>query len=547
MSELVGFCVGNMRRLICYAHFDGKGQVRPFVMHSLQMIRPCCADLVFVSNSPLTDQDQALLAASATHVIVNNNTGYDFYMWKLGLESVDLSLYDEVILMNSSVFGPLFAMEPVFSAMAAVECDFWGITECFQMQPHIQSYFLVFRKVVIVSDAFQRFWNSILPYISKQQVIKSYEVGLTQWFREAGFSPGVFCSFEQIGLYCWLAGKRLRKKDNTSVKYAFELLQAGSPFLKRDAVRNCKVDLDQTLQFLEARGYARYFVEDELGAVSVPCCPICGGNGKTAAKGVRDFYNLHETERYDYLQCQEPACGVLWRMSISVVPIVTVATLPLQVPEALEQQPLLPGDLLRLVRGLLPGGIFVIGVDDGRLQVLESAGWYVGGCLPEKALQDSLNPLSGLLKDKAGAFDCILIAQGFGRVSQPEMLLAACHQLLKTGGRLVLTTANSAAFLRRIFKGYWYGFNAPRNRIIYSLSSLEGLISRSGFKVTKTTYISSNSQHYILHSLESAFNKWIFSRMPRVPLFLNWLPVLCKILNAIRKGSGDECLIIAEK
>ncbi|QOX78007.1 methyltransferase domain-containing protein [Trichlorobacter lovleyi] len=540
-----------MKRLVCYAHFDGKGQVRPFVQHALQMIRPCCADLVFVSNSPITDQDQALLAASATHVIVNNNTGYDFYMWKLGLESVDLSLYDEVILMNSSVFGPLFAMEPVFSAMAAVACDFWGITECFQMQPHIQSYFLVFRKAMVRSEAFRLFWNSILPYTNKLQVIQSYEVGLTQWFVESGFRAGVYCSFEQIGLLCRNAGKRLRKKDNTSVKFALELLQAGSPFLKRDAVRNRKVDLKPVDQYLEEWGYPRRLIDDEFSEPAGAVCPLCAGSGKTACKGVQDYHNLHEAGRYDYMRCTTPSCGVVWRRSLSAVADSTVATTTLRLPATAGMSEAPGADLLSVLGTRPAGELLVIGVvDDRQLQGLHEAGWRISGALPADTLRESLDVPTGGAATAADRYDGILMMDGFEQTYQPGRLLEACHRVLKPQGTLVLVTPNSAALLLSIFRGYWSGFNAPRNLIIHNRSSIRSLLTAAGFEVAGIRTDSRKSDRYALYSLESLLNKWTSGSVdPRTGR--RWLALLFRaygaVLGLFLRGRGDECVAVAVK
>lgn len=540
-----------MKRLVCYAHFDGKGQVRPFVLHSLQMIRPCCADLVFVSNSPLTDQDQALLAASATHIIVNNNTGYDFYMWKLGLESVDLSLYDEVILMNSSVFGPLFAMEPVFSAMAAVACDFWGITECFQMQPHIQSYFLVFRKAMLRSEAFRLFWNGVLPYTNKLQVIQSYEVGLTQWFVESGFRAGVYCCFEQIGLQCRNAGKRLRKKDNTSVKFALELLQAGSPFLKRDAVRNRKVDLQQVDQYLEKWGYPRRLIDDEFSEPGGAVCPLCTGSGKTACKGVQDYHNLHEAGRYDYMRCTAPSCGVVWRRSLSAVPHSTVATITLRLPETVRASASVSFDLASAFGTGPTGELLVIGaVDDRQLQGLQGAGWRITDCLSAETLRDDLDALSRMAAAAADRYDGILLVGCFEQTYEPGRLLEACHRLLKPQGVLVLVTPNSASLLCKLFKGYWHGFNAPRNLVIHNRSSVRSLLTAAGFTIINVSTSSGKSDRYALHSLESLLNKWTSGSVDP-GTGRRWLALLFRacgaVLGLFLRGRGDECVAVAVK
>jgi len=555
-----------MKRLVCYAHFDGKDQVRPFVLHSLQMIRPCCADLVFVSNSPLTDQDQALLAASATHIIVNNNTGYDFYMWKLGLESVDLSLYDEVILMNSSVFGPLFAMEPVFSAMAAVACDFWGITECFQMQPHIQSYFLVFRKAMVRSEAFRLFWNSVLPYTNKLQVIQSYEVGLTQWFVESGFRAGVYCCFEQIGLQCRNAGKRLRKKDNTSVKFALELLQAGSPFLKRDAVRNRKVDLQQVDQYLEKWGYPRRLIDDEFSEPSGVVCPLCGAAGRLCHKGVKSFVNLHDTNRYDYFRCKNVNCGVLW---IHYMPAEMPANMAsrdtmiaamqgnrhavqhagkrMAVPPVPEQSSE-RSNRFSWIRLKKPssGKVLIVGeLLPMEMKQLGQSGW--GGVTNFDGSCTTLERLSSL---NDGEFAAVILAGVVERWREPDQLLRECHRLLCTDGQLMILTPNAQSAGRKIFKSYWPGLGASQHLIVHTLKSLNTLVSRCGFKVIRGHTTTLQAASYCLRALDSIFNKWNSletcgkGRWYLVSLMMD--AMLWVVLRFIR-SSGDDCCLEAVK
>lgn len=79
----------------------------------------------------------------------------------------------------------------MFDEMDGRECDFWGITEHSgyedkewlkkRVQPHIQSYFLVFKKKIFSSKVFFNFFNSVqddkaLPY---KQIINLYETELT--------------------------------------------------------------------------------------------------------------------------------------------------------------------------------------------------------------------------------------------------------------------------------------------------------------------------------------------------------------------------------
>ena len=119
-----------MKRLLCYAHFDEGGEVKDFVRHALDAMESVCSTLIFVSNSPIPDADRVLLEKSCQHVIAKENVGYDFHMWQLGLELEDFTEYDEVVLMNSSIYGPILPIGDVFREMEPRRCDFWGITEC---------------------------------------------------------------------------------------------------------------------------------------------------------------------------------------------------------------------------------------------------------------------------------------------------------------------------------------------------------------------------------------------------------------------------------
>jgi hypothetical protein len=488
----------EMKRLVCYAHFDGKSQVRPFVLHALQVMAPLCIDLVFISNSSLADHDRALLSKSCSNIIVNNNTGYDFYMWKLGLESVDLSLYDEVVLMNSSVFGPLFDMEEAFLRMGQLPCDFWGITECFQMQPHLQTYFLVFNKKVIASDAFKAFWCGILPYINKMQVIQSYEVGLTQWLVESGFQPGVLCPFDSIGEFCTAAGKRLRRKDNASVKFAAELLEAGSPFLKRDAVRNRKVAIDLVLPLVQKRGYPTTLIDEKQNTAD-QSCPVCGSSGRLWRKGVRNFTGLHDTERYDYLRCTSNKCGMVWLKAVGqsvrfMVAPVNVNDNKMTEIDSIESAFQTQSDLLLIVGGDISSYgssnvsssrvFFAKATDTGEVETLSSS-------------------------TPKGGYDVVILMNALEQVHDSKQLLKSVCCLLKPGGMLYVETLNADSLVGALFQGYWSCLRAPYVRRLFSDRVLHSLLASRGFEGVQVT------SHFRLTS-QSVFASFEAVRTKRV-------------------------------
>jgi hypothetical protein len=72
------------------------------------------------------------------------------------------------------------------------------------------------------------------PYKSKNQVIRSYEVGLSVFLREAGFKPGAVVPVESLRV-----GWPLPKKSyNPTVKAPMQLLHKGMPFVKGELLRD---------------------------------------------------------------------------------------------------------------------------------------------------------------------------------------------------------------------------------------------------------------------------------------------------------------------
>src|SRR5258706_15691942 len=111
-------------------------------------------------------------------------------MIELALQGIDLSVWDELVLTNSSVFGPLFPLRESFDGMSGNPCDFWGMTGNHEIAWHLQSYFLVFRRNILHSPLFGQFWRTVLPRQDKKATIRNYEVGLTRFFEKYRFRAG---------------------------------------------------------------------------------------------------------------------------------------------------------------------------------------------------------------------------------------------------------------------------------------------------------------------------------------------------------------------
>ncbi|QNE06191.1 rhamnan synthesis F family protein [Croceicoccus marinus] len=176
------------RRLTLFASFHNDAAIPPYIRHHLIALRQYSDRLIFISNSPVSKEGQRFLASIDSMFVQRPNVGYDFAAWRDGLELCDARDFDEVLLTNSSIIGPIRDLGAVFDQMRSRPCDFWGLTTSFGAGcKHLQSFFLVFRKNVVMSRSWSDWWSEVEDLSDKEEVIRRYEVPLYRFFVDAGY------------------------------------------------------------------------------------------------------------------------------------------------------------------------------------------------------------------------------------------------------------------------------------------------------------------------------------------------------------------------
>jgi len=225
-----------MTKIVLYVHFNPCGEVSAHVMYQIQSIRKSFDRFIFISNSRLLEYDKRVISSLCDQVIERENIGFDFGAWKdairiIGLDAV--SSFDQLVLMNDTCFGPVSDFENFISSSRMIEFDFWGISEhravdhLFRKSDggapaHLQSYFLLFNKIVVKSDSFIGFWQSVEYCDNVNDVIWKYETRLTQKLLIAGFRYGSYVNTtDPINFYL-----------DYATRYPVYMLRNGSPFIK---------------------------------------------------------------------------------------------------------------------------------------------------------------------------------------------------------------------------------------------------------------------------------------------------------------------------
>ena len=266
-----------MKRVAIYAHYGASAKVALHVFHFLGELRSLGFEICFVSNSPVSPESQTEISKVCQKIILRENTGLDFSMWQAALAGYDLSTLDELLLTNSSIIGHLQPLAPLWQNPLVSQCDFWGLTDNDEITLHLQSYFLVFHKNVIRSECFARFWKSVLPYADKDQVIRSYEVGLTTWLEQNGFNwKALYHQYDLFKRYAESRKKRsfsskvldrLKRRGvpaqlpgrNTTLYYPDLLILSGMPFLKASLLKD---QPDRAYKLLESSSLPEVALEE---------------------------------------------------------------------------------------------------------------------------------------------------------------------------------------------------------------------------------------------------------------------------------------------
>lgn len=188
-----------MKRLVVYFHYDAQGQIDAPCRFAVQALLPL-ADLLFVTNGRLQAADRAWVQGMGARLLERENTGYDVGAYREALRTLGrtaVAAYDELVLMNYTLAGPVCPLEPMFDAMQArPELDFWGLTRHYAMRSrrfggqvpeHLQSHFLVVRARMLRSDAFWQYWQQIrLPH-SYEESVACHEARFTAHFAALGW------------------------------------------------------------------------------------------------------------------------------------------------------------------------------------------------------------------------------------------------------------------------------------------------------------------------------------------------------------------------
>ena len=190
----------GLRRIAVFASYSSDGRIPEKDIVYLRGLRKVCSGIVVVFNSPIFPEEAENLRRIVSSAIFKKHGGYDFGSYRIGFEHAQAcgwlsdDLCDELVFANGSCYAPVRPFSELFHAMKRSRADFWGLTANTQRsgKPHLQSYFLVFRRSILDGGAIERFFAARPHRATRADAISLFEIQLTDELREQGFVPDTF-------------------------------------------------------------------------------------------------------------------------------------------------------------------------------------------------------------------------------------------------------------------------------------------------------------------------------------------------------------------
>lgn len=202
-----------INRLLIYSINEGCSNIDDYIIYMLEHLCTYCNEVIITYTGTLEETNRELLKKYSENIIeIEQNNGYvKGYITALlyyGLNN--LKNFDNILLVNSNIAGPINSFDELFFVMDRENADFWGIVancrkDIIDNIPQITEYvdtdFVNIAQSMFNTEMFRKFivdLNSNSDILNDNDKFRYY---FTQYFKEAGFKYSVFLNNKEIKEY----------------------------------------------------------------------------------------------------------------------------------------------------------------------------------------------------------------------------------------------------------------------------------------------------------------------------------------------------------
>jgi len=200
------------------------------------------------------------------------------------------------------------------------------------------------------------------------------------------------------------------------------------------------------------------------------------------------------------------------------------------------------------LRAAWRGRLLDVGCGDGAfLAKMKALGWEAIGVEPDEKAAAVARTNFGLevfvgALEAAGfaneSFDAITLNHVIEHVGDPIGLLRRCRDLLRRGGRVVVTTPNAEGLGHRIFREHWRGLEVPRHLMVFSLGNVKRLALEAGLSIGELRTSARAAHALYLESRLLKAGRWTADPWPRSGRRLKMESVLFQVVEEVLGMTG---------
>ena len=180
----------HKKRLFLFAGYDVKKIIDDSTVIYVRELSKI-GDVVFFMDNEVSQSELEKVLQYTLFATGLRHEEYDFGSYKRGYiwarDNNILNHYEWVYLINDSVYGPFFSLQPYLESLELPDID--AVTMNYNphkfkdKKPHLQSWFIGISNRVAISEWFEVFITNIVKQNKKEDIIDLYERGFTQFLR----------------------------------------------------------------------------------------------------------------------------------------------------------------------------------------------------------------------------------------------------------------------------------------------------------------------------------------------------------------------------
>lgn len=208
-----------MIRTCIFCYYDADGKMSSDIIYLMKSLKQVVDYFIFVANGyVITDEVENI----TDYIYIRENKGLDAGAYKAAMKKYHsiIEVSNELILCNSTFFGPFIPLSNIIDNMHLLNCDLYGLVPWkIGIEDYIQSYFLILKDTIFKSEIFKNYINTYIDENtdSYEEVCFYFERELQYLLKKCGFRSESY----------------VKKQLPSPYLYPYECLKQGAFIMKK--------------------------------------------------------------------------------------------------------------------------------------------------------------------------------------------------------------------------------------------------------------------------------------------------------------------------